>query len=130
MPDSTPRLGMRKGWIKLWRKFQDDALWKEERRFSRAEAWLDLIMSANGKDKLVIFDGRELLIKRGQLLTSERKLADRWGWSKTKTRDFLSYRQKAHHSIGLNSDHKKTVITILNYGVYNPLRCEKKTSEI
>ena len=127
--DTESRPGMEKGWIKLWRKFLDDPLWKERRKFSRAEAWLDLVMSANGKDKAIFFDGTELLIKRGQLLTSERKLAERWGWSKTKTRDFLTYREKTHHSIELNSDHKKSIVTVANYGVYNPFRCEKKTSD-
>jgi hypothetical protein len=128
-PDTASRPGMEKGYIKLWRKFRDNPLWREKRKFSRVEAFLDMLLSANGMTKTVMFDGRPLLIKRGQLLTSERKLKDRWGWSKTKTRLFLFYCQNSDRSIKVNSDHKKTIITIINYGVYNPLTKPEKTTE-
>jgi len=126
--NAESRPGMEKGYIKLWRKFKDHPFWREERKFSRAEAFLDLVMSANGTAKTVIFDGRPLLIRRGQLLTSERKLAERWRWSKTKTRVLLYYLQNSDHSIEVNSDHKKTVVTITNYNIYNPLTNLKKTT--
>ena len=84
---------------------------------------------ANGIDKEVIFDGRPMLIKRGQLLTSQRKLAARWGWSKTKTADFLKISSKPDHAIEIISDRKKSIITILNYEKYNPLPRDKKTTE-
>jgi len=121
--------GMEKGYIKLWRKFRDNPLWREKRKFSRAEAFLDMLLSANGMTKTVMFDGRCLLIKRGQVLTSERKLKDRWGWSKTKTRLFLFYCQNSDRSIKVDSDHKKTIITIINYKVYNPLTKPEKSTE-
>jgi DNA replication protein DnaD len=119
---------MEKGYVKLWRKFRDHPFWREERKFSRAEGFLDLVMSANGTDKTVIFDGSPLLIRRGQLLTSERKLAERWRWSKTKTRLLLFYLQNSDRSIEVNSDHKKTLITITNYNIYNPLTNTEKTT--
>jgi len=120
---------MNRGYIKLWRKIWSHKFFHEKRKFSRFEAWIDLIMLANGKDKEIIFDGKPLLIKRGQFLTSQRRLADRWRWSKTKTRDFLKLSQKHDHSIGIFSDRKKSIITILNYSKYNPLPGEKTTTE-
>jgi len=120
---------MNRGYIKLWRKFLDHHLWKEKRVFSRAEAWIDLIMLANGREREVVFDGRPLIIKRGQLLTSQRQLAAKWRWSKTKTRDFLKISQNHDHSIKIYSDRKKSIITILNYNSYNPFNKEKKTTE-
>ena len=36
---------------------------------------------------------------------------------------------KANHAIGIISDHKKSVITILNYEKYNPLAIDKKTTK-
>ena len=86
-------------------------------------------MMANGKDKEIIFDGKSLLIKRGQFLTSQRQLAARWGWSKTKTADFLKISSKHDHAIEIISDRKKSIITILNYEKYNPLPRDKKTTE-
>lgn len=120
---------MNRGYIKIWRKIKDNPLWTEKRILSRFEAWFDLISSANGKDKEVFFDGKSLLIKRGQYLTSERSLADRWSWSKTKTRLFLNRLQNTDHMIKKESDHKKTIITILNYEIYNPLHGQKKTTD-
>lgn len=120
---------MNRGYIKLWRKIWTHKFFQEKRNFSRFEAWIDLIMQANGKEKEIIFDGKPLLIKRGQFLTSQRRLADRWGWSKTKTRDFLKLSQKHDHSIDVHSDHKKSIITILNYSKYNPLPGKKATTE-
>ena len=120
---------MNRGYIKLWRKFWDHPFWREKRRFSRAEALLDMFMLANGKDKEIFFDAKPLLIKRGQFLTSQRQLAARWRWSKTKTRDFLKLSQKHNHSIEIISDRKKSVITIVNYHKYNPLPGYKKTTE-
>jgi len=120
---------MNRGYVKLWRKFWDDPLWKEKRVFSRAEAWIDLFMMANGKEKEVIFDAKPILIKRGQFLTSQRQLASRWGWGRTKTGDFLKLRRDYYHSIEVFSDHKKSIITILNYSKYNPLPGKKATTE-
>lgn len=120
---------MSKGYIKLYRKIWDHPFWREKRKFSRAEALIDLFLMANGKDKEVIFDGRPILVKRGQLLTSQRKLAARWSWSKTKTRDFLNISPKHDHTIEIISDRKKSIITILNYEKYNPLFGDEKTTE-
>lgn len=120
---------MKRGYIKLWRKIWSHKYFQEKRKFSRFEAWIDMDMLANGKDKEIIFKGKPLLIKRGQFLTSQRRLADRWGWSKTKTRDFLKLSQNHDHSIDVDSDNKKTIITLLNYDKYNPLPEEKTTTE-
>lgn len=120
---------MKRGYVHLWRKIMSNPLYREERKFSRFEAWIYLFLNANGKDKEIIFDGRPLLIKRGQLLTSQRQLAARWGWSKTKTADFLKNSSKHDHAIEIISDRKKSIITILNYDRYNPPPSKKKTTE-
>ena len=120
---------MKRGYIKLWRKIWSNKLFQEKRKFSRFEAWVDMVMLANGKEKEIIFDGKPLLIKRGQFLTSQRQLAVRWRWSKTKTREFLYSLQNHDHSIKVYSDRKKSIITILNYEHYNPLTDEEKTTE-
>lgn len=121
---------MRRGYVHLWRKFLSHSLWLEKRKFSRAEAWIDMILQTNGTDKSILFDGISMIVRRGQLLTSERKLAEHWGWSKTKTRVFLNGLQKVDRMIERESDHKKTLITVLNYELYNPLPEQKKTSDI
>ena len=127
--NTESRPGMEKGYIKLWRKFRDHPFWREERRFSRAEAFLDLAMSANGKDRAVIFRGQSLMIRRGQFLTSVRKLSEKWGWSRTKASDFLNYLQNSDNSIRLILDHRKALVTVTNYAIYNPLPQSEKATE-
>jgi len=78
---------MHQGYIKLWRRLQDNDLWKKE-KFTRGQAWIDLIMLANHKDGHIRKRGR-IELKRGDIGWSERELSKRWRWSRDKTRRFL-----------------------------------------
>jgi len=125
---------MSSGYIHLWRKIWDDPLFREGRKFSRFEAWVDMILMANGIEKEMLCDGKYITIKRGQIVTSELKLSRRWNWSRTKVRSFLltlSDNRKTSDipRIKQQKDNKKNIITILKYNEYNPLKTAKKTSE-
>jgi len=122
------------GYIHLWRKIWDDPLFREGRKFSRFEAWVDMILMANGIEKDMLCDGRYITIKRGQLVTSELKLSKRWNWSRTKVRSFLLTLSNNRKTSGTprikqQKDNKKSIITILKYNEYNPLKTAEKTSE-
>lgn len=70
--------------------------------------------------------GKEMVeLRRGQFITSIRKLGDRWGWSRTKVEAFLKLLE-SDGMITKNSDTKKTLLTVLNYGVYQSARDTKK----
>lgn len=101
------------GWIKLYRKLQDHWLW-DEKPFSKAQAWIDLLFLANHKGKKILLGNKLYDVERGSFVTSELKLMERWGWGKTKTRAFLELLQK-EKMIEKKADHKKTVINIVNY---------------
>lgn len=103
------------GWIKLHRKIQDCFLWDDP--FGRKDAWIDLLLLVNHKDKKVIFDGKVITVKAGQRITSLRKLSQRWQWSKDRTKRFLDLLEK-EGMITKECDSKKTIITIVNYGFY------------
>ncbi len=107
---------MKRGWISLHRQIQDHWLW-EDRPFSRGQAWIDLLMLANHEDKKIIFDGNLFDVKRGQIITSLRKIGERWGWSKNKVCKFLEVLEADEMLIQIR-DTKKTAISIANYGVY------------
>jgi|SRR5699024_3201284 len=106
------------GWIKLHRKIKDHWIYDEKRSFSRFEAWLDLIMRANHKDRKVLLGSELILVERGQFITSVRKLCDEWSWSNTKVNTFLKLLEQDEMII-YKSDTKKTVITIVNYSTYH-----------
>ena len=102
-----------KGWIKLSRDITDHWLW-QEKPFDKKSAWIDLILMANHKDKTIFFSGAPLLIKRGQLVTSEKKLSERWGWSRKKTRSFLG-QLKVQGMVHAEGTAKGTTLTLVNY---------------
>ncbi len=108
---------MDKGWISIHRKIREcDIIW-DDKPFSRGQAWIDLLLLANHEDKEILFNGTYTKIERGQRLTSIRKLSEAWGWSRTKTGKFLKELEKAE-MLTVKSDTKKTLITIVNYALY------------
>ena len=91
-----------------------------------ASAWIDLLLLANHKDKETIFDKKPILVKRGQRITSVRELSARWGWGKDKTLRFLRLLE-SEKMIVKESDSRKTLLTIVNYGIYQDCENENET---
>ena len=78
---------------------------------------MDLVMMVNHEDKKVLFDGKMVVVKAGQKITSVRKLSERWHWSKDRTQRFLVLLE-SEQMIIKESDHNRTLLTIVNYGKY------------
>jgi len=116
-----------KGYIKVYRDIRDHWIWTdEEEPFSRGQAWIDLIMMVNHNDKDVLFNGRLIHVEKGCRITSLRRLSERWKWSIHKVSDFLNLLEK-EGMISQVRDSKKTLITLINYGVYQSDRGGKGT---
>lgn len=113
------------GWICLHRQIKGHWLYQERRVFSRFEAWVDLLMMANHKDGRFPLGNEIIEVKRGDVVTSEVKLMEQWGWSKTKVRAFLSVLE-SDEMILKKTDRKKTTITIVNYKDFNDLQTTEK----
>jgi DNA replication protein DnaD len=107
---------MSKGWIRLHRDIFDNFLYTE-RPFCRVAAFIDLVLLANHEDNEIFFDGEIMVVKRGQVVTSVRKLCDRWGWSNTKINKYFKILE-SKLMLSRNSDKKKTLITLINYRKY------------
>lgn len=104
------------GWIKLYRQLQDCSIWYGE-RFSKGQAWIDLLMLANHSDKKIMFNGEFITVRRGQYLTSMVKLSDKWKWNRKTVSSFLKLLEN-DNMITKVTDNTKTLITIVNYGIY------------
>lgn len=115
------------GWIKLHRKIQNHWLYQEKRKFSKFEAWIDLLMMVNHEDAKVVLGNEIIEVKRGQRITSIRQLCEKWGWSNTKVTQFLKLLQN-DGMVAVKSDSKKTLITINNYEFYQG-EDDRKTTE-
>lgn len=111
----------------MYRDIRDHWIWTdEEEPFSRGQAWIDLIMMVNHNDKDVLFNGRLIHVEKGCRITSLRRLSERWKWSIHKVSDFLNLLEK-EGMISQVRDSKKTLITLINYGVYQSDRGGKGT---
>lgn len=115
------------GWIKLHRKITDHWLW-EDKPFARGQAMIDLLILAGYNDQSKYIDGNLETVERGSVVTSIRRLCDRWGWSNSKVVKFLKTLEN-DSIIHVKSDTKKTVITIVNYSVYQGFVDEKTTQK-
>lgn len=121
---------IRGGYIMLHRQFQSHDFWKERREFSRAEAWIDILMSARWQEEPgeVRIGNVLLLCGRGEVLYSMQTWAARWGWKVSKVKRFL-YSLAANRKadckrtmIELSNERVTTRIKICNYDVYQTAR--------
>lgn len=116
-----------KGWIKLHRKINECWIW-DEKPFDKARAWIDLLLLANHSDKKILFNGNIICVKKGQYLTSIRKLSERWGWSFDKVTRFLKILVSEEMLIK-ESDNNRTLLTIVNYEVYQEVTNSDECTE-
>lgn len=106
-----------RGYIKLYRKIQDNPLYKEPRRFNRNEAWIDLLLMANHKPNEIIVDFKRVPIKRGEVFTSQLGLSKKWNWGIASVNRFLKL-LKNENQISYKAESKYTIISILNWDKY------------
>lgn len=117
------------GWIKLHREIQDNKFWLKE-RFTKAQAWIDLILLAHYSDEKLLVGYKNILIKRGEILTSQRKLAKRWQWARKSVDLFLKFLELSK-KIDRKVDHKIqygfTIITIQNYNRFQDIEPQSRS---
>ena len=104
------------GFFKIERDFLTSAFWLSE-PFTKPQAWVDLIGLANYADKTKYYKSTFQKIKRGQIVTSQQALAERWKWSRHKVSDFLRTLEAADMVTTEGTTHG-TVITVVNYAIY------------
>ena len=107
---------MENGYIKLWRRLQFSKIWVGE-KFTRGQAWVDLMMLANHKDGGFRLRGIWVEVKRGQIGYSAESLAARWLWSRGRVLRFLSYLETVQQ-ITQQKSKLITIISIVNYDSY------------
>ena len=106
------------GWITIYRKIQEKSWYKDS---EYVHVWLHLILNANYIDKKVCLNGKEVEIKRGQLLTSRKFISEKTGIRQSKIYRILE-RFANEHQIEQLKTNKYTIITIPNYDLYQKNR--------
>ncbi|CAO3453260.1 hypothetical protein [Azospirillum argentinense] len=115
------------GFYLMHRGWQDNPAFNNE-PFSRRDAWVWLIETANYAEGRWSAGGRTIVLKRGQLCRPLRKIAEAWQWDEAKVRRFLS-RLKADAMILCETDAKMTLISICNYDEYQSLADDERRKD-
>jgi|GEM_PF-454571 len=125
------------GYIKDWRQELESDVWLMPPLYHRIWQWLKY--TANHKDKYIpMHDGSKMLVKRGQKLTSIRSIAEGVGWyergvfkkpNPKTVQDVLNWLAKNGMITIDTSNRKYTLITIVNYNVYQANNSDKSNSK-
>lgn len=116
------------GYVYLHRKLlENKVIWDTDEKYDKRSAWIDLIFMVNHADKEIMFDGDIITIHRGQTLTSQRKLANRWNWHHTTVKRFIDALKKAQ-MITVDATTRATLISIVNYEKYQGLEDYKRNT--
>lgn len=116
----------KKGFIKISRKMFENRFWKEERVYSKAEAWIDLIQSTRFEADTEIINNKFIEVQRGENAVSIRFLCKRWGWGNTKVSNFLKHLEKSG-MIRRQTRQGESVLTLCKYSDYNDVQYADKT---
>jgi len=76
---------------------------------------------ANWADKDKFYRNQHQKVKRGQIVTSQQSLADRWKWSRRQVRTYLRNLNESN-MVTIKSTRNYTTITIVNYAIYQDAR--------
>jgi len=114
------------GWIKLHRGIKTHWIYTDKRKFSRFEAWTDILLTVNYAPAKTMIKGKLIEIKRGQSILSLDSWASNWNWDKSSVRRFLELLKK-DGMIQLENETVTTRLTVCNYDSYQLEENAKKT---
>src|ERR1700719_2563045 len=114
---TTPIDGSGRGYIRLHRKLLEHPLFKDKPA-AWLKIWLYILMRANWRESAFRpRQGECVVVPAGSLITSLEKLGTHAGLSKEHARRCLDYLERTH-SVTLQRTHHWTMITIVNWAVY------------
>jgi DNA-binding MarR family transcriptional regulator len=122
------------GWFKWHRKIQKHSwLNNDSRPYRRTEAWMFLCANAEYTTSKRKGRHHNVEVNRGEILISEAKLAEIWGWSKSSVHKFLHklIEEKMIIKISNEKDNKNgAVYKIINYQEYQGEITQKETNAL
>lgn len=103
------------GWIKIYRKILDDPVVNKDS--DTLAIWLYLLLNATHTEYPVMFKGKKITLKPGQLLVGRKSLA-----AKLRINEMKIYRTtecfESEHLIEQQKSNRNTLITILKWNEY------------
>lgn len=112
------------GWVKIHRKMLDSAFFNKPNYVS---LWMCLLLSASHSRSTFIWNGEELTIESGQLLTGRKELSRKTGIAETTVERILNHFEK-YGQIGQLKTSKYRLITIRKWGEYQIVDNKRTTN--
>lgn len=117
-----------KGWISLHRKILDNPILSNNRTYSRMEAFIYLLLTANHCERNIPIGSTLYEVKKGQMITSQKKLCKQFNWGNTKLRNYLKLLEN-DAMIKVETEVNLTRITILKYESYQDSQLNDKPKQ-
>ena len=114
------------GWIKLHRDIKNHWIYTEKRKFSKFEAWTDILLSVNHAQAKTVIKGKLITIERGESILSLDSWASKWGWNKSAVNRFFELLKK-DGMILLKNEMVTTRLSVCNYASYQDERNGSET---
>ncbi len=101
-------------WVKLYEKIEDSSIYHDS---ELVHLWIHLMIKASKFGNRFPWNGGEIKLNPGQLLTGRKKLHDQTGISESKIQRALKRFEKCH-MIEQQTTNKNRIITVLNWDKY------------
>lgn len=106
------------GWIKVYRSIRSHWLW-ENGNERYAKWWIDILLMVNHEPRKVLNKtGKLITVGRGEAITSERKLSERWHADRRTVHKFLDLLQQDDMITVQRIVNLYTTLKVNNYGDY------------
>lgn len=106
----------KKGFVKIHRSVEDKGYYKKSEYL---HLWVHLILKANHQPREAWFDGKNTIVKRGQLITGRKMLSEQTGIHESKIVRILNCFEKTEQQIEQQKTGRGTLITITNYNKHH-----------
>ena len=103
------------GWIKLHRKLLDNPVVMKDS--DHLAVWIYLLLNASHTEYPVLFGGKKISLKAGQLMTGRKSIASTLGISESKVRRVLDLFE-IDQQIDRQRSNKNSLVSILNWDKY------------
>ena len=103
------------GWIKLHRKLLDNPVVMKDS--DHLAVWIYLLLNASHTEYPVLFGGKKISLKAGQLITGRKSIASTLNMSESKVTRVIEM-LKSEHQIEQQTSNKNRLITIVNWELY------------
>lgn len=110
-------LSVHRGYLLLWRKAEDSAVFRDTAAW---HVFSYLLIKAQWQNEKYscIYRGQHIYLKRGQVVTGRHQIANALNMPPSTVRNAITRLKLVYNIINVKSDNKRTIITLLNWGIY------------